>query len=742
MIPPKYKYYIQVNNENRIEVNPHYKELSKKYAKESNQEFFRISLDGKMTLYGSDYEVVKNSSLEDNLVFTIDKYNESTKTWIEYYKGEFNKTDCKFDYDKKSCEIKTNTLDSYTSIMNKYEDTYDLIKLAPAITSINLYKRSLMQCYIRGGSTISNFFSGTYYETDVNEAIDDNNTLKNTYYFSYIQASNEFEIRNASIAEVNGLYAGQNGIYTNQETGCVAFLEKYNENIPPLRPYLLGVRKADGTVLYKSTDYINILDDSIDTIDFDENTDKHIRYGVTLYNINDSNDSCNISNLFVYYLYRRLLCDVDSITDSEGVKNTYNIPADDFATTDTNYKKCIGLRGGTFFCSSLTAEEPTKFGKNDYGGYFTDNFLPATVGITKVWPICRSSWINTSLWYAYEPSYFIFEAKLRKEYTLKDSYSIGAAIKALLKKIDPTITHEETAEYSQFLYADNSPIALSRFYVFITQKTNILKGEYDQAAQKAEISFKDIMDMLRDCFRCYWYIEDNKLKIEHILFFNNGGSYTSNTNTQLDFTTLTDQFNKKLIGYFQKSIEYNKDNLNARYEFSWADDSTDVFGPLYIDVKSNYIQKDKTEDISVSKFSSDVDFMLFNPSNFSEDGFALLCPIKDNGIYKLPIIDTDIKDENDNMYEVQVQNWYASWLYLIRCYMYDMPATNIEANSISILSVFDIKRCMSHTIEFPVEEDLDELELIKTSIGNGKIDEFSVNMNTRLAKVNLTYKPQ
>ena len=49
---------------------------------------------------------------------------------------------------------------------------------------------------------------------------------------------------------------------------------------------------------------------------------------------------------------------------------------------------------------------------------------------------------------------------------------------------------------------------------------------------------------------------------------------------------------------------------------------------------------------------------------------------------------------------------------------------------------------MKHTIEFPVEEDLDELELIKTSIGNGKIDEFSVNMNTRLAKVNLTYKPQ
>lgn len=49
---------------------------------------------------------------------------------------------------------------------------------------------------------------------------------------------------------------------------------------------------------------------------------------------------------------------------------------------------------------------------------------------------------------------------------------------------------------------------------------------------------------------------------------------------------------------------------------------------------------------------------------------------------------------------------------------------------------------MKHTIEFPTEEDLDELELIKTSFGNGKIDEMSINVNTRQAKINLLYRPQ
>ena len=49
---------------------------------------------------------------------------------------------------------------------------------------------------------------------------------------------------------------------------------------------------------------------------------------------------------------------------------------------------------------------------------------------------------------------------------------------------------------------------------------------------------------------------------------------------------------------------------------------------------------------------------------------------------------------------------------------------------------------MKHTIEFPSEEDLDELELVKTAFGNGKIDEMSFNINTRQAKVNLLYRPQ
>lgn len=712
-------------------IYPHYKELSKKYTKENMQEFFRISLEGKITLFGYDYEFVKNSSLDDTLALFIEKLNATTKKWYEYYKGKFNKTDCKFDSEKKKCELKLSALDAYTKIMSNYENTYDLLKLNTAISKIDLCKRSLTQVYIRGADSISSFFGGTYWEDDVNEAIDDHNTLISKYHFSYIKAGNEFYVKGAGISDVNGVYAGTNGNWICWK-GYTCY---FGTNVPSEPTYIYIKRNSDNTILYKS----------VKQYTFSDADNRYIgRDDIKMVNVNNSNDEFTIESPFVYHIYQRLLCDVDTITDSEGVKNTYDLPFDDFVADNRNYKKCIGLRSGLFFCTSRTVDEPTKYGMNDDGKYFTNKFIPSTTGFGRPLPICRNTWANASLWYVYDDlTYPIFEEQLRKKYTLRDSYSIAAVIKALLSKVDHTVRHEATAEYSKFLYGDNNPLYANRFYVFIAQKTNILKGQYDQAAQKSEITLEDVMKMLRDCFRCYWYIENNKLKIEHISFFMNGGSYYNNANSQLDFTKLKDMFNKKLTAYFQSETEFDKSELPSRYEFSWMDNATELFDQVTIDVKAKYIQQDKKEEINVSQFSSDVDFMLFNPNNFSNDGYALLCAVKNGSKYELPIVTSKLIDENGDSYQLISQNWYASWAYLVqKFYMHDMPAYNIDINVSDEAYVSRIKMCMKHTIEFPIPEDLDELKLINTLFGSGKIDEFTVNLNTRMAKVNLLYEPQ
>lgn len=73
--------------------------------------------------------------------------------------------------------------------------------------------------------------------------------------------------------------------------------------------------------------------------------------------------------------------------------------------------------------------------------------------------------------------------------------------------------------------------------------------------------------------------------------------------------------------------------------------------------------------------------------------------------------------------------------------MHDMPAYNVDINVLGHVNAVSIKKCMEHTIEFPTAEDLDEMKLITTSTGNGKIDEYSVNLDTRHAEVKLLYQP-
>ena len=108
----------------------------------------------------------------------------------------------------------------------------------------------------------------------------------------------------------------------------------------------------------------------------------------------------------------------------------------------------------------------------------------------------------------------------------------------------------------------------------------------------------------------------------------------------------------------------------------------------------------------------------------------------------MPIVETQLVDENGDTYNAVIQNFYAAWAYLVCFYMYDMPASNLDCNVLGDLYANGVKMCMKHTIEFPTEEDPDELELIKTAFGNGKIDEMSISLDTRIAKVNLLYKPE
>ena len=773
-------------------VRPHYKQLKKKYAKENNQMFFRESLDGKINLFGIDYLLVKNASLEDTLFFYI--YRGETL----FISASFNKSNCKFDHFKKSVELKLTYNDKYSKILDAYENTYDMVKLAPALTPITLTKRCVVQIYIQGENVLSNYAGGTYWETQVDEQIDDQDLLLNKYYFSkgpkYVEvdlqgfnydinaayrAISSNNIWNAvSKKEVDGqIYKAPCSIKFNKVYNADYPVPKYMQDINILtlsdgtgegtyhdsegksmfkydtyRIEIHAGKDGDGPIIYQSDKLYG--KDANFSLAAGRNLYPMTKISQSITQPDPTPSTFNLGECVIeYQIWGRLLCDVDKVPNGKGeMVDTHDLPHDDFATPRRNYRKCIGLRDFdssnsviTIWQNEQSIEEPTSYGINDFGEYFTP---PYTLWGQYFYPLARNSWANVSLWVRLGrgnseiTSFENYCAECYKEYSVKNTYHIGDAIKALLAKIDPSVTHEKTAEYSSFLYSHSggTASALGDCDIYITQKTNILKGEYDQAAQKAEIKFKQLMDMLRDCFRCFWYIdEQNRFRIEHISYFMNGLSY-NNPKVQLDLTKKRDKFNKKAVLYCQREVEYDKADLTSRYEFKYMDDVTKAMGgDFYIDVNNAYIKKDRAEEINVDGFTADIDYMLFLPDDFSNDGFALL--LAHDG--KVPIINQKIKDEKQNNHEMEVyvQNWYASFNNLAQHYMEDISGDNISYNNISFLYPGHTKRCVKHDVEFYTDELVNAYELITSDIGGGYVEEITVDVDTNITSVELRYNP-
>ena len=762
---------------------PHYSKLENKYKKETGQVFFRSSLEGSIKIFGTDFDFIKSQSLETKYLLVVT--NDSGKVLAL---NSFVETDCKLDDMRHSIELKLSPIDRYSKIMNNYDNTYDLIKLSPATTPLTLTKRLQYQFYIQGANSVSCYANGTYWEQDVNEAIDDANALEKKYYFAKNFSVQEFLITEEMSSKYAGTYSHVSGTppttWVNQTNGDGHIKMIGISDLSQVASGQGGVtfrwfntgEVVDGHAIGSLKDewkfVLKIYDDrtfgSIGVAfsqcifvmpDWNVNSDVACMgsAGEYKFSIRKSDTDVTVFSLDVinYTIWGRILADVDTAVEpsSGQTKTLYDLPKDDFVSERVNYRKCIGLIGLQVKQTGYTVTHPTKYGRNDYGKYFTNNFVSATTKTAYMpVPISRSSWANTSVWAIIPDEWPSFESQFRTQFTLKDAFSLADTIKALLHKIDPLVKFEATAEYSRFFYEGDTPTPIIPFdgsrigYVpFIAPKSNVLKGNYDQAAQKAEITFEQLMNMLRDCFRCYWYIDDsNRLRIEHVSYFMKGLSYAS-PSLQFDLTKKYDKFNKKTVLYAQEATSYSKEDLNSRYEFSWMDDSTDTFEDMEIDVKSLYIQSDKTEEINSEVFSTDIDLMLYAPDKFSEDGFALMMADKNTGRVPIAAVSGLRDDEYIYTYSATPQNYLCSWLYLARYYMLDMPAYRIEytrAPSADAYRVTGIKQCMQQNVEFQTNENIDLNKAIKTSIGTGIIDSVSVNIDTGLINATLVFSPR
>lgn len=729
MIRPIYKFEITSTLGTTVNVKtvyPVYKnDLSVNWSKESGEMFLRGALSGKLNFIADDFDFISEKSIETEFELRIFISYNAGSSWTQYWTGRFYKTDCEFDEDNKSITVTPSAYDEYNEVLAGLEKEYDLIELAPAITPIKIDKRPMIQIYSPGDSVIACFIAGMYFEQECAEESNETTLTQvgnGKLNFSQIAAERICIASGANLSGANGPYFGTYDTTDySYNNGTMTFKKVTTPISGGVKVRWSIVRNSDSVELWY--------------YQYSGQNPPVEPPTLTLSPVSGTAASGNVTmDISTKKLFARYILDVDTISGL----STYQLGADDIVSNLRNYTRVIGYSlSDVIYFSSRYSSTPTQYGLYQPGQYYDKPYLYWN---PELFPVARSAWGAVSIWFSFSALDWITEQAGRKTYTLKDAFPLSSVISKLLAQIAPDVSHEATTDYSRFLYGASDPLTNAAYTLFITPKSNILAGDYDEPAKKAPITLRSILDMLRDCFRCYWFIDkdDNnnyRFRIEHIKYFLNGGSYSGTPVVGTDLTTMEVLRNGKKWSFDTSKYTFEKSAMPERYQFGWMDDVTSLFNGYPINIISKFVQDGSIEDINITNFTSDVDYMLLNPSACDDNGFALLGATLQSGDYKLPYVNFTFSNSDHYL-----QNAYMAFYFLQRYYLYDMPAINIDGNFDNNTETANgTKKQKLQDIEFPLFNDPNFIQFIRTSIGDGQIDKISINLLSRMAKATLRY---
>ena len=698
-------------------------------SREENQIFRSAKIEGTFKFVNKDFDLIYGCSIFTK--FTLEIYRED----VYVGSADFIRTDCEFNLDDKICSVKLTTKDIYEKILNGYDNKYNLVKLAPQRESVTLTKRAVLQFYVRGESVVTNVVGGVHYEQSCKEVYDASE-LRNTYHFEGYLPLSYIYINKVIDATAPSDVLG--GYFIDKSIGGSAAIIYVNKENPRYRIQLTYNLAAWVLLLIDSTTDKTLASSEFPNVQSGSQAITFVKAG------SSGGDYASGTYNSDGDLYCRLLLPKQS--DNSFQRSMDN----DITDYDSNYPYVRSVSLGQFAPKMKMVVDksttPTEWGIDSEGAYFMYPTLDADQqkkGVSPI-PIGQSHWERMSSWLLSDDDVNDLVDDFDDTFVLKDSYPIWSAIAVLLNEIDDTITFEGTQDYSMFLYSG----AMQELYSYdflgcrnalhITPISNIKKTFYEQAAQRGEISLKQILDMLRNVYNCYWFIDsNNRLRIEHIVYFKNGNSYTN----ERPIPTI-DVTNKKNLPtgegweFAQNSVEYETGKCPARYEFKWGDKCTYPFVGEPIDVKDIYLDASQKESVGIENFLADIDYIVSNPSGVSDDLFAVFEVNKSTK--KVDILDVRLNDASP---KYKIQNPYLSMIVAERFYYpFDLSGWKASAGQYE-LDVYKTKGIKKQTLSCPLTlAEMRSIGVIRTELGNGTIDKLEAEINTLYAKNTIYYE--
>lgn len=622
-------------------------QFSMQWEKEDGY-YFRKKLKDNIKLTDTDYNYIREANIDTRFSIVLQK--RTGDQWVEYLKGFFYKTDCKFDEDIKTVEVKVRTDDGWDDLKKVINNEYSLPALAPDITPVNYLVRPVLQVMVlnvtlyegpptirplnfTGGNKVTNCMGGVTWDENLERSLEWNE------------------------------------------------LDDYGFRA---MPYAFPDRVV---VLYR---YLTTRED------FFENQGD-------LTSPRSTNDPSIVPS---YYEYT--------------------------CTPDAIYNNSWLIR------IVLTQTEPTSLGLVQNCPSLTGRYYYNYQNIISYYiPVGREFWGCESVWLFFPPLLNNYEIEYSEKTTVRDAYTVFDVIQVLLEQ-ETDIKHLPNINYSEFLYDRQDPIAGNEYTPIITPKSNIVNAFYTEPARKAPIRLSDLMQLYSAIFRVYWHIEtvdgEKRFRLEHISWYENGGSYRDQI-VDLDLKNTQDKRNLKALDFGQNKFRYDKTKMPQRYEFSYQDDVSDYFNGDPIEILTNEIEQGAIEKEDTKLFNPEVTFLPARPDTALE-GFVLLNAELISGEYEVTL--TEVAIFNDDLYFIQ--NASLSYRFLHPAYhRYGLPALNVIING-EQTTALSITRTKQQEIEFAIEDvDIDPLHLVTTSIGSGQVEEMSKNLINNKFEITLNH---
>lgn len=427
-------------------------------------------------------------------------------------------------------------------------------------------------------------------------------------------------------------------------------------------------------------------------------------------------------------VYARLL---KSTSGTVGAADDYNINLDAYKYALTIDYLTLNI---TLVGAVTVTTEPTKYGKQyvngqDTGYYYTYPQLDNYVYI----PYSRRSWSSRSYWIRVLKSAATDIDDDTQILGLQASYKIGDLIRALCSANGLDVTFVDTAQCSQILYGNPSPMAewTAGWSLNFTAKSNVVKLGADSPATKVPCSLNTVFTFLRKAMNIAWSIEGSYLKLEHISYYKNGGSYQSAAIVGEDLTQVINSRNGKPWAFGQNEYSFEKYQMPEFVKWAWMDESDQLFDGSGFKCLSKYVNKGRTEDNNVSNVTTNIAKMVMQPDKFSLDGLAVILTAA-NGKTIYYYFTREIGG-NWRVPNGQLSMWNLQETLLL----YDAPCETIEVSG-NVHNDVDYVRTKTNEVTYPAN-DADPQKLIKTNVGEGAVDTLTINIVNQSVKAKLKY---